>query len=285
MPNNKPIAIILLSVLLCSCQFFKTSDDREPIARVNDSYLYAEDIDDLVSTEMTKADSTVIVNAFINKWATQLLLLDGAERNLPENKQEEFNQLVEQYKTDLYTKAYLEALVKQSVDTAIGEDEAKKVFETNINSFKLNDELIQFRYISFPENAINKDEFVTRFKRFDETDKTYLDSVSVQFKSYSLNDSIWVKASQVVDKLPIFNNGDKQQLLKKTNFIQSKDSLDLYLVQVENVKLKNDLAPLQFVRPTINQIIINKRKLELVKKFEKDITTNAIKNKQFEIYN
>ncbi|MCJ7758135.1 MAG: peptidyl-prolyl cis-trans isomerase, partial [Gillisia sp.] len=37
--------------------------------------------------------------------------------------------------------------------------------------------------------------------------------------------------------------------------------------------------------PTIKQIILNKRKAELVKELEKDITRDAIENKQFEIYN
>ncbi len=283
--STKNIATVLICTLFISCHFFKETDDRIKVARVNDTFLFEEDIAGLVSEGTDAKDSTVIVNGFINKWATRLLLLEGAERNLPNDKQADFNKLVEQYKRDLYTKAYLEALVKRSVDTVIDQVDAKAVYEENQNSFKLNEELIQIRYIAFPENAINKDEVQKRFKRFDEEDKTFLDSISVQFKSYSLNDSIWVQASQVVNRLPVLNSNDKNQLLKKSNFVQLKDSIDLYLIQIENVLLKNDLAPLEYVKPTIKQIIVNKRKLELIKKFEKDITTDAIKNKQFETYN
>ena len=271
--------------LLTSCHFFKETDDRTPIARVNESYLYLEDIKDLVSEGANPKDSTVIVNGFINKWATQLLLLNGAERNLPEEKQTDFNKLVEQYKKDLYSKAYLEALVKRSVDTIINEVEAKGVYDENQATFKLNEELIKFRYIALPLNNITETDIMERLKRFNQKDKRHLDSISIQFKSYSLNDSIWVKASQVINKLPVLQVENKKQLLKKSNFIQLKDSLDLYLMQIEDVLSKDDLAPLEYVRPTIEQIIVNKRKLELIKKFEKDITKDAIKNKQFEIYN
>ena len=124
-----------------------------------------------------------------------------------------------------------------------------------------------------------------RFKRFDEKDKRLLDSVAVQFQSYSLNDSIWVKASQVVEKIPVLNADNKKELLKKSNFIQLKDSLGLYLIQINEVLQLNDYAPLEYVKPTVNQIVINRRKLELIKQFEKDITKDAIKNNQFEIYN
>ena len=56
-------------------------------------------------------------------------------------------------------------------------------------------------------------------------------------------------------------------------------------MQINDVLLRNSTAPLEYVKPTINQIVINKRKLELIKQLEKDIKKDAINNKQFEIYN
>ncbi|MGS2727829.1 peptidyl-prolyl cis-trans isomerase [Psychroserpens sp. BH13MA-6] len=276
---------IIVLLTLVSCDFFKQTDDRVPVARVGENYLYQEDIEELVQEGTPADDSTQIVSSFIQRWATQQLLLAGAERNLPEEKQADFNKLVSQYKNDLYTKAYLEALVKKSIDTSINQAEALEVYEANQETFKLNEELVKFRYITIPQNAINEAEIKERFRRFDAEDKVYLDSISVQFKSYSLNDSIWVKASQITERISVLNSENKKELLKKSNFVQLKDSLDLYLMQIKDVLSQNDLAPLEYVKPTIQQIVINKRKLELIKQLEKDITKDAIKNKQFEIYN
>ncbi|WP_367399966.1 peptidyl-prolyl cis-trans isomerase [Psychroserpens sp. SPM9] len=282
----KKVTVLVISIMtLVSCDFFKETDDRIPVARIGENYLYQEDIEDLVVEGTPANDSTQIVNSFINRWATQQLLLDGAVRNLSEGKQADFNKLITQYKNDLYTKAYLEALVKKSIDTVVNETEAKAVFDANQETFKLNEELVKFRYITIPQNAINEDEIKSRFKRFDADDKRYLDSISVQFKSYSLNDSVWVKASQMTEKISVLNSENKKELLKKSNFVQLKDSLDLYLMQIKDVLSQNDLAPLEYVKPTVEQIVINKRKLELIKQLEKDITKDAIKNKQFEIYN
>jgi hypothetical protein len=91
--------------------------------------------------------------------------------------------------------------------------------------------------------------------------------------------------SQIAEKIPVINAENKNQLLKKSNYVQLKDSLNLYLVQVNNVRLQNDYAPLEYVKPSIKQIVINKRKLELIKQLENDITKDAIKNNQFQIYN
>ncbi|WP_317128671.1 peptidyl-prolyl cis-trans isomerase [Subsaximicrobium wynnwilliamsii] len=272
-------------LLNSSCDFFKDPTDDQPIARVNEAYLYKRDLEGLVKEGTSKDDSTVIVNNFITKWATQLLLLDGAERNLPEARQIEFDKLVKQYKSDLYSKSYLEALVNRSVDTVINDAEAQLVYETNLATFKLNEDLVKFRYLVLNEKASNNDEIEERFKRFDAEDKNYLDSISIQFKDYWLKDSLWVKKTQMVDRIPVLNAENKSELLKKTNYIQLKDSLNLYLMQIKDVLSQNDLAPLEYVRPTIKQIVVNKRKLELIKTFEKDITKDAIKNKRFEIYN
>ncbi|MBV7268655.1 peptidyl-prolyl cis-trans isomerase [Winogradskyella luteola] len=277
--------ILVICTLLASCDFFKKTDDRQPIARVNESYLYKEDIEDIVPEGASVEDSTLMVNGFINRWARQLLLMDGALFNLSEDKQNEFSKLVEQYKNDLYTKAYLEALVKKKIDTVVQLNEAEIFYEANKESFKLNDELLQFRYVGLPINTIDFDSIKKRFKRFNSKDKRYLDSISVQFKSFSLNDSLWVKFSQIAEKIPVVNSENKNQLLKKTNFLQLKDSLNLYLMQVNDVRLQNDYAPLEYVKPSIKQIVINKRKLELIKQLENDITKDAIKNNKFQIYN
>ena len=193
---KQTLYILVLCLLTTSCEFFKTTDNRKPIARVNDAYLYKEDVEDIVPEGASKEDSILMVNAYINRWARQLLLMDGALLNISEDKQNDFSRLVEQYKNDLYTKAYLEGLVKKNIDTVVHSNEAEVFYEANKESFKLNDDLLQFRYISLPLNPIDIDTIKNRFKRFKNKDKRYLDSISVQFRSYSLNDSIWIKFSQ-----------------------------------------------------------------------------------------
>ncbi len=284
MKLKNTILIIAICLSVNACQFFKQTDDSVPIARVNQSYLYYNDIANLVSEGTTKQDSALVVQNYINSWATQQLLFDGAKLNLSETKQQAFNKLVQQYKNDLYTNAYIEALVKKNLDTNVTKQEAQVYYEQHKAIFKLNEELIKFRYIHVNKNLINFNDIEKRFRRFETSDKKALDSLSIQFKSYSLNDSIWIKVSQVVNKIPVINLENKDQLLKKTNFVQLKDSLGVYLMQINNVLKSNDTAPLEYVMPTIKQIVINKRKLELIKQLEKDITTDAIKNNQFEIY-
>lgn len=281
----KKTIILVAFLALSSCEYFKPVEKAEVIARVNETFLYKEDIKEILPENVSKTDSAVLANNFINRWATKQLLVQGAELNLNETKQQEFNRLIEQYKSDLFSKAYLEALVYKSLNTVVSKEEASAYYEENKEAFKLNEELIKFRYINVDENRLDLNEVKTKFKRFNSEDKRELDSISIQFKSFTLNDSVWIRVNQAMSKIPVINTENKNELLKKSNFIQLKDSLGLYLMQINDVLLRNTIAPLEYVKPTIDQIVVNKRKLELIKQLEKDITKDAIKNKQFEIYN
>ena len=279
---NKAV-IFLCSFLFVACNFFKQDNEKLPIARVNDTYLYYDDIKELVSPETSKEDSLLIVSNYINRWATQQLLIDQSKINLPQERQDSFDNLVNEYKEDLYTEAYKGAIVSQQLDSTITQSQLQSFYDANNENFKLNGELLKVRYIFVDENFSNLTKVKEKLNRFNEEDKSNLNDLSIQFKSFNFNDSIWVKKEALFEALPVLQSKSRE-VLKKSNFTQLQDSLGVYLVKIEDILMTNDIAPLSYVEPTIKQIILNKRKLELIKNLEKDITKDALKNKKFEIY-
>ena len=53
---------------------------------------------------------------------------------------------------------------------------------------------------------------------------------------------------------------------------------------VEEVVLRNELAPLEYVTPTLKQILINKRKLELMRQFDREIIEEGLQQNTYEVY-
>ena len=271
-------------ILLQSCDYFKTTEERKVVARVNENYLYLEDIQSLVGDDVTEEDSTLIVNNFINRWATQQLLIDKAKFNLSSEQQKEFDELVSNYKNELYSKAYADVMVAKRLDTSFQQSEIEEYYKEHLENFRLNEDLVKLRFINLNNNGDFED-VKKKFIRFNEEDKSDLDKISLQFKAYSFNDSVWVGTKSVYNRIAPLNDVNKSQLLKKSNFLQLEDSLEVYLVYVNDMLLRNDQAPLEYAKSTIKQILLNKRKANLVKELEKDITRDAIENEQFEIYN
>lgn len=267
-----------------SCDWTIKSTHQDAIARVNSTFLTKDKIDIGLFDGLSLQDSLIQIQNIINDWATQQLLHDGALLNLEAQKQKEFETLVKDYKRDLLTSAYLEAMTKQNLDTIISNHELELAYKQNKELFNLKEDLIKLRYVNHNLNMSNSNEIKRRFKRYNAEDRAILDTISLQFNSFFLNDSVWINSNQVISKIGPLQKGFNKVLLKKQNFIQLKDSLGLYLMQVKDVLEKGQQAPLAYVTPTLKQIIINKRKLKLVNQLKSEIVNDALRNKKFEIY-
>ncbi|QEE48044.1 hypothetical protein FUA48_00145 [Flavobacterium alkalisoli] len=281
---KKTVLFLFTALAFASCDYFKKEAKPHAVARVNDSYLYEEEIRNLVPEGTSKEDSIAIVKSYIDRWATQKLLYDAAELNLSGDKQEAYNELVRQYKIDLYTKGYVEEIVKQSVDTAVSEEEIKAYYEANKVNFRTTGTLVKLKYIHLqkdhPKFASVRDRFVSGKK----ADIKALSDIAIQFKSFAFNDTTWVDMNQVYRKLPFITPDNRDKYISTGISYQYPDSTDVYLVKVSKVLDRNEISPFEYIKPTLEQLIINGRKFELIKKIEKDITDDAIKNRDYEIY-
>jgi hypothetical protein len=275
---------ILVCILFISCDFLglqkKDISVRKPIASVHNNYLYTEDIKLLIPKNIEKNDSLVFTRSIINSWAVKQLLLKKAEDNNTQNDNSEINNLVKDYRQALLINGYKERLIKQQLDTLIEQQEIKDYYKLNSKNFRLNEELIKTRYLHFSNDLIDVKEVVKSFKKGTIEDLEELEIKQLTFKQMMLNDSVWTPLENVLLKIPF----SRINLLKKTKLLQKEDSLGLYLVTIKDVLLRNQIAPLSYIKPTIKQMILHQRKLQLIRDLEKIILKDAIQNKSYKIH-
>lgn len=278
------LAILFFIVLFTSCDVFTFQEKEEVksdiIAIVNTEKLFKEDIKSILPSNITKQDSIIIVNSFVKDWAVKRLLLDKAKNNSSLEVVNEIDELVKDYKESLLINIYKEELIKQSLDTLITEEEIDSFYKVNKENFKLNEELVKIRYLHIPENINDKEEVLKLFKSDDILDLEELEKQELSFKFHQFNDSVWTTVDKVLLKLPF----SKEKLLKKTKFIQKQDSLGLYLVAIKDVLPRNEIAPVSYIESTIKQMILHRRKIELIREIEKIIVKDAIQNNNFKTY-
>lgn len=271
-------------VLAIGCGSIFKNDEPDFVARVGENYLFKEDIQRLLTQGISKEDSASFVTNYINNWASKQLLLEKAKINLPEEKLAEYDALVSDYRADLYTRAYKEALVRQGSDTLISSSQLERFYDAEKENFKLKEKVVQLRFVELPKQFLNKDEVIDKLKRFKEDDRAYLDSIGVQFRKLNFNDSLWVSVSRIIDEIPplTFENADKH--LKKSQFFELEDDNGVYLAKIGDVKDVNEIAPLSYIEPQIKQVLLSRRKLEFLRKLETEILDEAVKKNEFEIY-
>ena len=63
-----------------------------------------------------------------------------------------------------------------------------------------------------------------------------------------------------------------------------EDSIGVYLGKIEEIKDVNEIAPLSFIKPTIEQVLLSRRKIDYLRKLETELLDEAIKDKEFEVF-
>ena len=276
----KSIYLIIL-LLICSCDL-PTNEESNAVARVGEDFLFVSDIEDQIGPN--GSDSIQITRRTINEWAEELLYLKKAEINLSSREKKGLEELVSTYRNDLYVKTYKDKAIQSQLDSIVEKEEIESYFEQNKLNFKTNKDLLRGRYVRVRNENYNLRSIRKSIRRFNEDDKVFLDSIALQFTTYSLNDSIWVQASQFFNRLPSITERRYKNFLKNDTFFELQDSLEVYLVVVEEVVLRNDLAPLDYVAPTLKQILINKRKLELMRQLDREIIEEGLRQNIYEVY-
>lgn len=283
--GKKALLYILMAVGAFSCgRKNDTVRKEDAVARVGDTYLAKSEIEGLVPPGTSKKDSAAIVKAFIDRWASQRLMYEAANVNIGEEKQEELDELIRQYKTDLYTRAYLEEMVKQSVDTTVTDEQLAQYYNDNKENFRTTGMLVKLRYLRMEKDHAKFALARQRFLSGNKKDRKALTDMSLYFKSYAFNDTIWTDMNEVYQKLPFISPDNRSRYISGGISYQYPDSADVYLVKVNKVLDRNQVAPYEYIKPTLKEVIINNRKLELIKKIQNDITDDAIKNKKYEVY-
>src|SRR5688572_31442560 len=82
----KVILFLLVGMLVSGCDLIKikgensdTDERREPAARANNSYLYKDELMNIVAAGTPAEDSAKLVEAYINSWIRKQLLIQRSE--------------------------------------------------------------------------------------------------------------------------------------------------------------------------------------------------------------
>ena len=281
--HSKKRILILILTLLNSCNNW-IQVNEEVVARIGTSYLYKKDLVDIIKTPISESDSLLKLNSFIDNWARKQLILQQAKIILPENTLIELETMIEDYRDDLFINSYRKAVINKNLDTIINYSEINMFLNNNKEIFRLKAPLFKVRYIHVPPYNVDKEKIKLSFQRFNYDDRVFLDSLSYQFSTYLLSDSLWINKSNLISKVSFLNQNNFDRLIKKSKFYSIEDTLGVYLFFIKDLLKEGELAPNEIFTSKIKNIILNKRKQELIKQFEKDILQDAIKSKTFEKY-
>lgn len=271
---------IYLVLILFSCSDFN-EDNSQNIAKFKDQILKKSQLTKIFHNTNSQ-DSIIITNKLINDWAVNKILIEKAKLNLTLEDLNSLEKLVQNYKFELYSTAYLDALINSSINLEIDSTEIENLYKKNIDLFKLKDNIYKFVYVKIPKDFSDIADVRNKVRSFKNYEK-FLDSISYRFIDYSYDIKSWIAEKDLIKIFPFLNN-QKLNSLKNYSFLQNKDSLNLYLIKVLEFKKNGSYAPADYVFPTLEYMSINQRKKKLAQSIKTDLIKNAIQNNELEIF-
>ena len=279
---KKNLIIGLLLIGLVGCHYFKKSEPvGQPVARVFDKYLYSSDLKGVVSPGTSSQDSVEVVKNYINNWIRQELLVHHAESNLPDD-QKDFTTELEAYRRSLVIYKFETEYIKQKFDTVIPEADIKKYYNDNKDNFKLKENICKAVWAQFPNTYPAAG--LTKIKKlFNKGSVSKLEEAcSGKAINYDVSDTAWVSFNDLTLHVPI-KTDNPENYLKTHKFTELRDSTYTYLVRFTGIQNREGTSPIAFEREGIRSLLLNKRRLFILDKLEKDLFDKATKDKNFEI--
>jgi len=283
------IGICLLNLVGCDWFEFRkepllNDNAQKPIARVFDKYLYPEDIKELVSVSMSPQDSAKRVSKYVRNWFNKQLIIVRSETELAID-QTEIERKILDYRYALLAHEFEKNYVNQHLDTVITAEEVAAYYEEKKDNFILKQNIFKGKYIKLPRNSPTLGRFRALFRSADEEELEELRTYCLQFAlNYSLDDNIWYKFDEVLINTPLISITNKAQFLRNNKNYESRDEEWLYFLSITDYRITDQTSPLEFVTDQIKNILLHKRKVDLVDKLEEEIYNEASKNNDIEIY-
>jgi len=288
--RNTFIIISITALSLSGCDFIKMrstkskeDENRQPVARVNNAYLYKDELSGIVPVNSLKDDSTSRVEAYIESWIRKQLLIQEATKKININEAEVERKILD-YRYSIIAYEYQSFYIKQNLDTTVVSQEIEDYYKNNIDNFILKQNIIRATFIKVPKNAPHIKKIKDWIFSKHEDAKTELKSFCLSFSvAYHISDSTWMIFDELVRNSPLVEIPNKVQFLKMNPYYEDEDESYLYYLKVDEYRISDNVSPLEFVRDEIINIILNKRKVELAKKLEDEVYNHALDRKEFEI--
>ena len=268
---------ILTSCFLASCTPVEETaeeDDME-LAKVFSKKLFLSELEGMVPEGATPEDSTKIINAEVERWTRETLLMQEAEKNIPADLN--IDELVRDYRMSLIRHNYEQFLVNTQLDSVISKQEISAYYEKNKEQYQLQSSILRCFLIKVPKSSPNLNHLRSWWKNSKLDDFKKMEDYAIQNADfYMLDKNAWYQQSDLKAQLP---NGTN---LNPDWDLNQSDENYFYFLKVFEKKSSKELAPLGYIQDQIKKVILHKRKMVLLDQrkeelYDRETSKNNVK--------
>ncbi len=272
----------LAYLLGAGCQFVKKDkpEDRA-LAKVHNKTLFLSEMDGMFPEGTTGEDSMLIINAFVERWIREALLLHEAEKNIPSDLN--IDKLVRDYRASLVRHNYEKIIVEQLLDSIVTADELLEFYDQHQVQYQLESPIVRCHLIKISLTAPDVERVKTLWNNIakQESYLQLVDYCAQYAQAHLLEDSAWYRIDDVAAAFPpgmiATENVSRREVVHQDNDYQ-------YYLRILEVKNKNEIAPLSFVEDEVRKIILRNRKIKLLEDKKEEMYELEMRRNNIKIY-
>lgn len=276
------LAGLLIVLVWTQCQPAEEEKENDRLlVKVYNKSLYLSDMDGMFPEGTTKDDSTAIINAYVERWIRESLLLHEAERNIPSDLN--IDKLVRDYRASLIRHNYERILVEELLDSTVTQTELTAFYENNKEQYQLETPIVRCYFVKAPLPVPEATELRRLWNSTDPDDyETLVNYCNKYAASHLLEDSTWYSVEDLALNMPkgaitVNNIGSIK------DFSQRDDQFQYYfkVFELKNIK---EIAPLSYIEDQARKVILHRRKLKLLEDQKEEIYELEMRRNNIKLY-
>jgi len=258
--------------------------DDDVVAKVGESKLYKSEVSALIPNILSSEDSAAMAARYIDSWAKDRLYVGLAEAELSKEELAAVEEELEAYRYALVRYRYEQRYLNSRLDTLITDNQISEYYLSHQDDFKLSAPILKVRFVDVMKDSPRGDELLRLMTSSDYEDLQMADSLgkSVALRYFD-NSDVWMDASELAQAFGVSYTEMLSRMKNKMIRIEPEGRGDLLAAYVCDMR-SSGVAPIEYCKATIRDVLMNERKRELLKALEQDLLTEALESKQLVIY-
>lgn len=276
--------VCMIPLLLKTCLTSDEKSESKLLAVVGGVRIYQEEVLADMPAGLSEKDSANFVKEYLNNRINDLLVYNKAAENISQTR--ELEKMVENYRRSLVIYEYQQRVLNEQFKSERKEEEIRQYFEENSSRFTTDNHLIKGIFVKVPSNAPKLTNLEKWMSQPDEEDIPGIESYCVQYASiFNYFMDQWMPLNEVVGSVPALWEKGTDLLQEKKTFSVTDENGFTYILFVSEQVAKGSVAPYEYIRPLVVNVMLNAKKAAFLKSLEDDLRKKAIDDGSLILYN
>jgi hypothetical protein len=255
----------------------KNTGNQTVIAEVGDAQLTLEQIQRYIPNGLKAEDSVTMAGQYIQQWMTDQIIVKEAEQ-LSSEDLPDMEMLLQDYKNSLLINEVEKRWINGKLDTNITDNQLHEYYSQHTQEFTLADYVMKVKFFSLDEKSRDLENLKRLFQSDKDPDVFKWQQTCAQKKiPFYYNADEWMTFSTFTQQIPL-NIYDKEAFFQGNKNVQFNKDGVWYFIRIMDYKISGAVAPFDLVKPSIREMILNKKKNEIIAQMRSDFYKQETSN-------